>query len=172
MRFHPHHNVYEKEYHYLIYTQRPNPFEARFGWYVGASLDIDCLQKCLAHVVGTHDFRSFCTGNQYDDTTRTITSATVLSVTLPTQTPAYRIVITGPSFLYKMVRRVVGAALYTATHPSLSSDTYYAIFTQKNPLHALVTAPAHGLTLHHIIYHTAPVEGPLLEALNHDHTHE
>jgi tRNA pseudouridine38-40 synthase len=148
--FHPQHNVVAKTYWYHVFFERPLPFLARYGWHVGnPHLDSEKLRACLTMVQGTHDFRSFCTGNELVDTIRTITNTSL--TTLP-KFHAYRIAIEGPSFLYRMVRRIVGSAVYVASHPQLSPEDFYKVFTAHNPEHSLPTAPAHGLLLRKIRY--------------------
>lgn len=148
--FHPQHNVLTKIYWYHLFVQRPLPFLERYGWYVGNSpLDLDKLASCLKTVVGTHDFRSFCTGNELLDTVRTVSNISIIPLD---KFRAYRIAIEGPSFLYRMVRRIVGSAVYVASHKHLSVADYQQVFTALNPLHNLPTAPAHGLLLRKIRY--------------------
>jgi tRNA pseudouridine38-40 synthase len=148
--FHPQHNVLNKLYWYHVFFERPLPFLARYGWYIGnPHLDQDKLESCLKMVIGTHDFRSFCTGSELDDTIRTVTSLLVIPVK---RFHAYRIAIEGPSFLYRMVRRIVGSAVYIASHPQLSIQDYHDVFISRNPLHTLPTAPAQGLLLRKIRY--------------------
>ena len=148
--FHPQHNILKKIYWYHVFFERPLPFLARYGWYVNnPHLDKDKLEACLNMVVGTHDFRSFCTGPELVDTVRTVTG---VSVEMLKKFHAYRIAIEGPSFLYKMVRRIVGSAVYVASHPTLSAADYHAVFKALNPEHNLPTAPANGLLLRKILY--------------------
>lgn len=146
--FHPQHNVQEKRYWYHIFIKRPLPFCARYGAYMPYPINLQRLEECLSLCIGTHDFRSFCTGD-YDTTTRTITRIHVRQ--LP-RFGALRIEICGPSFLYLMVRRIVGSALYIASRPPLSVAAFEDVFAAHNPLHMLPTAPAHGLLLRKIMY--------------------
>lgn len=147
--FHPQHNVLNKTYWYHIFTKRPLPFMARYGWYYSRPFDLELLRACLSSCVGTHDFRSFCTGDQYESTVRTITGIQV--VPLP-RFHAYRIVVQGPSFLYKMVRRIVGSALHVASRSQLRHEDFCDVFHARNPEHYLTTAPAQGLLLRKIVY--------------------
>jgi tRNA pseudouridine38-40 synthase len=147
--FHPQRNVLYKVYWYHLFAGRPLPFIARYGWYVGRPLDYELLQACLDQIIGTHDFRSFCTGDDIVDTVRTIQSATITPLK---KYSAHRIALQGPSFLYKMIRRIVGAAVYTAGHSHLSLCHFTNVFSTCNPLHTLPTAPAHGLLLRKIVY--------------------
>ena len=147
--FHPIKNVGSKIYHYHFFLERPLPFVQRYGWYFHSSPDLEKLKKCLNIFVGTHDFRSFCTGNEKDNTVRTIDSA---SVEYLTQFNAYRIAIKGPGFLRYMIRRIVGASLKIASRPAVSPDVLRTALDQKDPRQLLFNAPAKGLLLYKIKY--------------------
>lgn len=145
----PRHNVKQKTYIYHFFQERPLPFTARYGWYYRYPVDIEKLKKCLAIFVGTHDFRSFCTGDDMDSTVRTIDE---VSVEFIKELNAYRIRIQGPGFLRYMIRRIVGACLEVASRDTMSPDDLKRVLEQKNPLQTLPTAPAQGLCLLNIEY--------------------
>ena len=110
--FHPQRNVIQKTYYYHFFLQRPLPCNARYGWYYQHAINIDKLIDCLNIFIGTHDFRSFCTGYERENTVRTIDTITVDYVPL---FKVYRIAIRGPGFLRYMIRRIVGASLLIAS---------------------------------------------------------
>lgn len=148
--YNPHKYVVGKTYWYHVFTERPLPFFARFGWYYRYLIDEKKLLKSLQVFLGTHDFRSFSTGDDRgDDTIRTINAVDVLFVP---EMNAYRIAITGPKFLHYMVRRMVGACLHVARHDTLNEDLIKTVLAAKNPDHILPNAPAQGLTLYTIEY--------------------
>ena len=60
--FHSQYDVAQKTYWYHFTFERPVPFLQRYGWHVLYPVDLEKLQQCLAVFVGTHDFRSFATG--------------------------------------------------------------------------------------------------------------
>jgi len=145
--FYIHGVVRNKTYHYNFFLENPSPIEQRFGWYFRYPVSIKKLQDSLQVFVGTHDFRSFCTGDEREDTVRTITS---VSVAYDGQLNAHKIVIQGPKFLRYMIRRMVGAALEVASRPYLSSLDLYEALEKKDPQQTLPKAPAKGLVLHNI----------------------
>ncbi|MCX5923287.1 MAG: tRNA pseudouridine(38-40) synthase TruA [Candidatus Dependentiae bacterium] len=153
---HPHDGVVQKVYAYHFFLERPLPFVQRFGWHFRRSVDLDILRASLNLFVGTHDFRSFCTGDDLEDTIRTIDSVDVSYVAAWN---AYRIEIKGKSFLRYMVRRIVGACLEVASRDQLGLNDIVSILNNKNPRHTLPNAPAKGLVLEQIIYK----EGGLFE---------
>lgn len=143
--FNPRHQVRQKTYYYHFFQERPLPMVARYGFYYRFPVDIKKLQDCLHVFVGTHDFRSFCTGDDYENTVRTIDS---ISVEYLQRFKAYRIIIKGPGFLRYMIRRIVGACLEVASRDTLTVADLQKALEQKNPLQLLPTAPAQGLWLY------------------------
>ena len=148
--FNPRFGVRQKTYYYHISQQRLLPFAARYCMYVRIPLDYEKLRACLAIFVGTHDFRSFCTGYEKESTKRTIDS--ILFSYVP-QFKCYRITIKGPGFLKYMLRRIIGACLDVAASQDFSPDYLVQILAEKNPLQNFTKAPAHGLMLAAIRYH-------------------
>lgn len=148
--YNPHKNVVNKVYWYHVFIERPLPMHARYGWYYFYKFDSVKLLKALQMFLGTHDFRSFSTGDDRgEDTVRTINQVDVLFVP---EMKAYRIVIAGPKFLHYMVRRMVGACLHVARHESIDETLIKKVLADKNPEHILPNAPAQGLTLYTIEY--------------------
>jgi tRNA pseudouridine38-40 synthase len=146
---HPHDGVVQKTYAYYLFLKRPLPLYERFGWFVYKPIDLEILEKALNVFLGTHDFRSFCTGDDLVDTVRTIDSVQFSYVS---SWDAYRIEIKGKSFLRYMIRRIVGACVAVATSPDLNLEDIKRVLVQKNPCHTLPNAPAKGLILEQIAY--------------------
>ncbi|KKP35903.1 MAG: tRNA pseudouridine synthase A [candidate division TM6 bacterium GW2011_GWF2_32_72] len=148
--FKPTHNVIEKTYSYKIFTKRPLPQEQRFGVEWKKKLDINKLKTCLKIFVGTHDFRSFCSGYEFTGgSVRTINS---ISIESENMNNTITIVFKGPGFLKYMIRRIVGACLQAASCKKLNETDLQKAMDEKNPLQSLLTAPAKGLTLEKIEY--------------------
>lgn len=147
--FHPQRNVDYKIYQYHISVRRPLPFLSRYVTWFPRGFNETKLQEALQHFVGTHDFRSFCTGNEYDNTVRTVDS---IACDYIKQYGIYRITVRGPGFMRYMIRRMVGAALAVASRTELEPQDIVTTLERKNPAHQLPTAPSHGLVLRKIIY--------------------
>ena len=148
--FHPQRSVLQKTYHYYFCLERPLPMASRFRWYVRKEPDIEKLRVCLNVFVGTHDFRSFCTGDDMgDDTIRTIDSINLNFVGCE---QAYCIEVQGPSFLRYMIRRIVGASVTIASRCHVQIDYLHEVLMARDPLQQLPTAPAQGLILQSIFY--------------------
>lgn len=151
--FHALKNVTEKVYYYHFFIQRPLPFAARYGMFCHRQVDIDKLRECLNVFVGTHDFRSFCTGDEAETTIRTINSIEIIYIP---HYHVYRIIVKGKSFLRYMIRRIVGAALDCAMRQARSVDDIMRALEEKNPEQQLPTAVPQGLFLRRITYMPSP----------------
>lgn len=147
--FNPHDGVVQKTYHYHFFTKRPLPFFQRYGWYFKRSIDFDLLKKAFEVFLGTHDFRSFCTGDDMQSTIRTIDS---ISLEYDDRMSAHRIVVKGPGFLRYMIRRIVGACLEIASRDELTVADLQKALDKKDPEQTLPNSPAKGLVLYKIDY--------------------
>lgn len=152
LSFSPMHDVQSKTYLYHFFIARPLPFIGRYGWHVHRPVDLEKLQEVFKVFIGTHDFRSFCTGYDMPDTIRTIHSIELEYVPVM---QAYRIIFKGPGFLRYMIRRIVGACLTIASKQELSAQDAKAVLLAKNPEHTLCNAPAKGLVLYAIKYNNS-----------------
>ncbi|MCL5436981.1 MAG: tRNA pseudouridine(38-40) synthase TruA [Candidatus Dependentiae bacterium] len=148
--FHPHRGVALKTYQYHIFTRRPLPFVARYGYFYPYRLDTHKLQGALARFVGTHNFWSF-----------RVEGGAAVSDVCTVMAADYRcwdrfdllqISFTGNRFLYHMVRRMMGAALAIAASPRRSIDEISDALGQQTPRDHFPTAPAHGLVLRRVVY--------------------
>ena len=149
--FNPHYAVKTKTYHYNFFTERPLPTVQRYGWYFKRPIDFDLLKESLQVFVGKHDFRSFCTGYDMNDTIRTIDS---IDLEYDQQMKSHRIVVKGPGFLRYMIRRIVGACLTVASKDDLTCDHLKIALSQKNPEQTLPNSPGKGLILYKIEYYS------------------
>jgi len=141
--FHSRYDVYKKRYIYKIRLGERNPFQANYEW-VLSNLNLDLIQKNLKHLIGTHDFSSFCKGNP-DDTIRTLMSAELIM-----NDDEISLVFEGDGVLRYMVRIIVFALVEIASG-KLDMDIE-AIIKEKNRAHTKHMAPACGLYLDEIIY--------------------
>lgn len=128
--FHPTLDAKGKEYVYFVETNPiQEPFDRFSSWHFPAKLDLDAMRAAAAPLIGKHDFSAFGNKGMHEDPIREVTSITI------TQDRLLTFRITGKSFLYKMVRNLVGTLTYRGLHQ-----------------HKKFTAPAHGLFLKEIFY--------------------
>lgn len=143
-------NVEQKIYWYHISPRRPLPFVARYALWHRFPFERQALYDALQRFVGTHDFRSYCTGDERVNTVRTVTA---IELDWIEAYQVYRVTVKGPGFLRYMIRRMVGAALQVASMPQhYSADEITRVLQLCDPSHDLPTAPAHGLLLRKIQY--------------------
>ncbi len=145
--FHPRVGVKQKVYYYHFFTEQPIPFVSRYGTYV-PKLDLEKFKKALAVFKGTHDFRSFVTGEQGRTTVRTIDEIELL---YNKKFEAYQVKVVGQSFLTHMIRRIVGASFNAAT-TDMSLQVLIQALEEKDPEQHLYVAPPQGLLLQSITY--------------------
>lgn len=149
LMFNPHVNIREKIYYYHFFTKRPLPIFARYGFYYKFPIDLTKLHECLKVFIGTHDFRSFCTGYERENTVRTIYDIKIVYLK---RFACYRIIVKGPKFLKYMIRRIVGACLDVSSDEKLTKENLIKSLAQKHPSQPYTTASANGLMLYAINY--------------------
>ncbi len=149
--FHPTLDCTGKEYHYHVcFGGLQTPFDRHFSWHFPYILDISLMQEAASILIGERDFSAFCNVKKeqnYEHYVRHIRTLNV--VELPNQ--RLRFEIEGNNFLYRMVRNLVGTLVYIGCGKISISDLPH-ILANKKRSEAGVTAPAHGLFLHHVHY--------------------
>jgi tRNA pseudouridine38-40 synthase len=110
--FHPMRGVSSKLYTYDLFTQRPLPHMARFGWHHKhiRLLNQVVFEKTLSLFQGKHDFRffsKFCA----EEGRNPNRSVDMIKVERLTETQGYRISFVAKGFLRFQIRRMLGAAI-------------------------------------------------------------
>ncbi len=149
--FHPLRGVASKTYFYHFFLEQPLPFIARYGNWLKHPISIEYVRKGVQVFEGTHDFRSFCTGNHVASTIRTIDE---IQVDYCKRVRTYRIIIQGKGFLHHMIRRILGAVFYGALYGK-DHDLLIRALEEKDPHQKLPIAKAQGLLLRRIRYERA-----------------
>ena len=146
--FHVRHDVYEKEYEYVICnTQFRDPFSVHTALHYRRPIDAELLECAAQHFLGTHDFRAFmASGSDIADTTRT-----VRSVSVTREGSVVRLRIAADGFLYNMVRIFVGTML-SVNEGKLTPDDIPAVIDSLDRKNAGITVPAHGLYLNRVVF--------------------
>ncbi len=145
-RFHARLNAKEKTYRYSINTSAvPDVFRHRYEYQLEAALDIEKMRAAAALLVGTHDFRPFCSSKR----TKKSTVRTVYAVEITPEDKKIAVTFRGSGFLYNMVRILVGTLIEIGRGDRPPEDIP-AIFEGRLP--AGYTAPAKGLTLLEVVY--------------------
>lgn len=142
--FHPRHCYSEKTYEYRILNRKiPIPTLRKDTYFYYRNLDVEKMKRAAAYLVGTHDFKSFCSiHTTVEDTVRTILSCEVEK----SLEDIITIRVTGTGFLYNMVRIIAGT-LIEVGQGKIKPEEIPAIIEACDREKAGPTAPAKGLTL-------------------------
>lgn len=140
--FHSRFSCTGREYKYFIYNhQTSSPIFQNRMHHVAQKLDIEIMQKSANLFIGEHDFSSFrgkaC---QALSPIKTVNFLTVTQIT----PEIIEIHIGAKSFLYKMVRNIVGLLISVGIH-KVDYGFVSEIFASKTIDALPYTAPPHGL---------------------------
>ena len=141
--FHPRHTDSRKTYEYRIYNAAvQNPMKRRYALWNYYKLDVEKMKEAATHLVGEHDFKSFCSADtQVESTVRTVYEVAV------TQSGEDIVIsVSGNGFLYNMVRIIAGTLLEVGKG-RIEPNEMPRILEAKNRQASGPTAPPHGLTL-------------------------
>ncbi len=141
--FHPRKTDTVKTYEYRIDCEEfADPTKTRYAYFTYVPLDASKMQEAAKYLIGTHDFKSFCSVN----TTATTTVRTVHDIQVIRDGVDIVVSVTGNGFLYNMVRIIVGTLMDVGRgkyEPSKVKDILEACDrTTAGP-----TVPACGLML-------------------------
>jgi tRNA pseudouridine38-40 synthase len=140
--------VKNKLYRYTIYQARHRPvLKINQCWHIPNKLDVPAMNQAAQLLVGTQDFKSFATAkDKRESSVRTIFSCTVT----PEDKWIY-IDVRGNSFLYNMVRNIVGT-LVEVGRGRWQPEKITEILAAKSRTAAGPIAPPEGLCLMWIKY--------------------
>lgn len=137
----------KRSYKYQILDgPTPDPLRRFTTWHVSTPLDIDRMHKAVQHLIGEHDFASFCRRRQGATTVRTVTLAAWVR-----QDDLAVMMIEARAFCHQMVRSIVGLAADVGRGKIEPGDVP-AILTAEDRGAASQIAPPHGLILWEIDY--------------------
>jgi tRNA pseudouridine38-40 synthase len=164
-RFHSRHEAVSRSYLYQI-SRRRTALAKRFVWWVRRPLDLDRMRRAAEGVVGRHDFFAFC--EKPEEQTSTLVVVERAEIAAAGDLVLVR--IQASHFLWKMVRRLVGA-LVAVGAGELGVEEFAALLAAKKsrgpvtpaPVFetARATAPPSGLFLERVVYPGEPPLGPL-----------
>ncbi|WP_427137802.1 tRNA pseudouridine(38-40) synthase TruA [Psychrobacillus psychrodurans] len=149
--FHARYHAIGKTYRYIwSLSEIHSPFERDFSVHADRyKPDIASMQEAAQHLLGTHDFSSFCAAKtNVNDFVRTIYS---INFEVKKETQQLHMVISGSGFLYNMVRIIAGT-LWEVGIRKKSVESLSEILLSCSRKEAGKTAPAHGLYLEKVAY--------------------
>jgi tRNA pseudouridine38-40 synthase len=149
--FHARHSARSRTYIYQIST-RKQAFTKRFVWWIKDDLDIKAIEKAAALLVGRHDFVCFRATDASWPNESTVVE--VESVEVETEEDIIQIRIQASHFIWRMVRRIVGALVKVGTGEISHNDFLKLLSGRCDPKLdvAAWTAPASGLFLERVEY--------------------
>lgn len=149
--FHPTLDAHEKEYRYFVCVHPiQSPQKRLYSWHYPYVVDISLMKKAAKQLIGIHNFAAFCNAKKNEKYSSTFREVSTIKIE-ETNDKMLCFTVRGTNFLYKMVRNIVGTLIYVGCG-KLSADAISNILKGLDRTQGGVTAPAHGLTLHKVIY--------------------
>lgn len=150
-RFHARHDARSRVYVYQI-SRRKQAFLKRYVWWIKEDLDLKRMEQAAALLAGRHDFVCFRAADASRPDESTIVE--VERATIETDEDMIRIRIEASHFLWRMVRRVIGALVKVAKREVTLDEFQRLIDGKCDPKSdvAAWTAPASGLFLEEVRY--------------------
>lgn len=153
--FHSRRSAKRKTYRYTIRCGKyPDLFKRHIEFHHPTPLDVQAMREGLSHLVGEHDFTTFCTSRTDKKMlVRTIYEARLECDPMENDLNSYamHIYLTANGFLYNMVRIIIGTLLQVGVGKRSSSNVK-EILEAKNRSLAGPTAMPHGLMLWDVFY--------------------
>ena len=149
--FHARHDAIARTYIYQISTRRTSFFK-KFVWWVKQPLDVVAMSNAAQKLIGRHNFSAF----RAEDKSRPDESPIVVVEDAGIESEGDLIIfrITASHFVWRMVRRVVGALVKLGLG-EITADDFSRLLegqTDSKLDVAAWTAPASGLFLDRVIY--------------------
>lgn len=147
--FHARYSCTGKEYIYKIWNADiRNPFLHGYALHYWYPLDLEAMNEAGKHMIGCHDFTSFCT---LDNREKGDFHRTIKNLHTDKENDMVTITVEADGFLYNMVRIITGTLLYVSQGKILPEDIS-AIIKAENRKMAGPTAPPEGLYLNRVFY--------------------
>jgi tRNA pseudouridine38-40 synthase len=141
-----------RQYRYLVLnTPLPSPFVANTTWWVPEPLDIDAMNEACAHIIGEHDFTSFCRRPKGEGQAEASLTRRVLDASWTREEEMVRFDIRANAFCHQMVRALTGMLVEIGKGrrtPNAMNETLQARDRSK----AAPLAPPQGLCLREVEY--------------------
>jgi tRNA pseudouridine38-40 synthase len=138
------HSAVWRHYRYTIVNRpAPDPFLARYAWWVSTPLDLHALHLGADPFIGEHDFASFCRrGPAGSSTVRRVLESRWCDL----GDGVLRYEIRANAFCWQMVRSIVGTLVGVGTGKRRPGDLT-AVLRARDRSRAGALAPPHGLCL-------------------------
>lgn len=159
--FHARHDALARYYVYQI-SRRRSAFAKKYVWWVKDQLDAEAMRQAAAAVLGRHDFAAFCERQSAEKSTVVV----VERVELVEEGDLILLRLGASHFLWKMVRRLVGALVAVGRGNLAAADFEQLVNAPRQPGKprfdvAANTAPPSGLFLERVAYRRQEPPGKL-----------
>ena len=153
--FHARHDAIARTYLYQISTRR-TAFFKRYVWWVKEPLDVAAMSRAAGSLIGRHNFTCFRAPDPSKPDESPIVVVEDASIEVEGDLILFR--ITASHYLWRMVRRVVGALAKVGKGEIAVEDFERLLSGQADPSMdvAAWTAPASGLFLESVTYPDKP----------------
>lgn len=144
------HAAKSRRYRYTIVNRpEPDPFLARYAWWVPVELDLAQLRLAADPFIGEHDFAAFCRrGPEGSSTKRRVLE----SAWLPVEREGVLVYeVRANAFCWQMVRSIVGTLVETGAGRRRAGDLL-SVIRAGDRQNAGRPAPANGLALWAVEY--------------------
>lgn len=142
-----------REYRYHVSVEKTPPLVMRdFCWHKPGKVDIEAMREAAAHLIGEHDFKSFCVSSSAigKPTCRNLMRVEVESVQVMGESFVC-ITVEGSSFLHSMVRTIVGTLMMVG-RGLRDPDWVAEVLSARDREVAGEKAPACGLVFWQVRY--------------------
>jgi tRNA pseudouridine38-40 synthase len=137
-----------RAYRYTVVNRvEPDPFRARFAWWIPEPLDLSVLRLAADPFVGEHDFAAFCRRPPEGSTVRRVLESRWHRV--DDGVLCYE--IRARAFCWQMVRSIVGTLVETGAGRRRPGDMLGVLRSRDRALAGRI-APPHGLCLWEVGY--------------------
>ena len=148
LHFHPRRCESRKTYVYKILNRAfPLPLSRYDCYFTYRKLDVEKMRQAAAYLVGTHDFKSFCSVHSQVETT----VRTIYHLAVEKEQDVITIEVTGSGFLYNMVRIIAGTLVEVGLG-NIKPEEIATIIEEKDRTKAGKTLPPQGLYLVKVEY--------------------
>ena len=142
-----------REYHYHLCVDSTAPiFMKDFSWFVPGGLDVSAMEAGARHLLGEHDFKSFCMAASAEGkpTHRNVREISFHPETVMGES-ILSVKVVGNAFLHSMVRTIVGT-LVEVGRGQRDADWVAEVLQARDRRVAGENAPAQGLVFWRVIY--------------------
>ena len=144
--FNARYSALARHYEYRIYNARSS-IRRNFYWQYPARINLACLKRLSAMIMGEHDFKSFCVRKSQKESNL----CTVTKSHWTKRDKEYTFQIIANRFLHGMVRSLVGTMIKISAGFS-EEEVFEELLAKPKRSEKVFTAPPNGLYLMEVAY--------------------